>query len=195
MAVVQHQEAAELTFRIEPLALSHDRAAFSCREQLLTDYITGDKAWRDATQRNASVYCLIDDTAAVKGYYTLSVGSIARDSIARALYGAKWQDKRSDKFKVFERFPYPAIGVIVLGRIAIDTSLAGRKIGSRLIGHALRAAVALSEKAGARLVYLDAKNEALVKMYEAIGFQSLPDNPLTMFILIDTLVSAASQTN
>ncbi|MDB5268744.1 MAG: GCN5-related N-acetyltransferase [Hymenobacter sp.] len=194
MAIIQHPLVAESVLTIEPLAPSHDRAAFVCKEQPLTDYIRGEKALRDVKQRNASVYCCVDERFCVKGFYTLSIGGILRDSVARAIYGAQWQDKKRDKFRVFERFPYPSIGVIILGRVAIDLSLTGHGLGTALIGHALNAAVSLSGRAGARAVYLDAKNERVAQLYEDMGFQRLPDNPLSMFILIETLVAAAEQT-
>lgn len=185
---------ADAVFTIEPLAPSHDRAAFSCQEQRLTDYIRSDKALRDARQKSASIYCCIDASQRVKGFYTLSSSGVSRDAIARALYGPQWKDKSRDRHKVFERFPYPTIGVVILGRIAIDVSLKGSGFGEILIGHALNTAVEGSRKVAAQAVYLDAKNERVAAIYRNLGFQSLPDNPLAMFILMETLEQAFEQT-
>ena len=193
MELIQNLTVAESVLTIEPLAPSHDRAAFVCQEQPLTDYLRGNEAVRDVQQRNASVYCCVDEKQCVKGYYTLSVGSISRDSVARAMYGQQWKDKRRDEYKIYRKFPYDSIGVIILGRVAIDLSLKGTGFGQTLIGHALNEAVALSRRAAARAVYLEAKNVTVASIYRGIGFQSLPDNPLSMFILMETLEQAYAQ--
>ena len=142
-------------------------------------------------QSSASVYCCLDAQQRVKGFYTLSGGGIARDSVARALYGPQWQDQKKDRYRIFDKFPYPVLSVIILGRVAIDVSLKGSGLGQLLIGHALNTAVQASRKVAAQAVCLDAKNEKVAAIYRALGFRSLRDNLPSVYILMETLDQAA----
>lgn len=107
------------------------------------------------------------------------------------MYGSYWQDQSKDRYRVFDKFPYPTISITILGRVAIDVSMKGSGLGQLLIGHALNTAVQASRKVAAQAVYLNAKNEKVAAIYRELGFRSLPDNPLSMYILMETLDQAA----
>lgn len=137
------------------------------------------------------MYCCVDKQQRVKGFYSLSGSGISRDALVRAMYGSHWQDKSRDRHQVFEKFPYPTISITILGRVAIDVSMKGSGLGQLLIGHALSTAVQASRKVAAQAVFLDAKNEKVAAIYRALGFRNLPDNPLAMYILMETLDQVA----
>ena len=75
---------------------------------------------------------------------------------------------------------YP-IGTILIARLAVDVRCQGQRLGSRLLSEALRRAVAASDAAAARLVVVDAIDEAAVGFYQRWGFIDAPDNPRLLY--------------
>ena len=64
-------EAEKPAFRIEPLGLKHDRAAFSCGVDLLDVYLR-KQAGQDFKKHAAVPFVLTPDGSTIAGYYTLS---------------------------------------------------------------------------------------------------------------------------
>jgi GNAT superfamily N-acetyltransferase len=69
-----------------------------------------------------------------------------------------------------------AIPAVVLARLALDRSLHGQGLGGELLLDALTRAVRASEIAAARLVVVDAIDEAAAAFYEHHGFTAVPGN-------------------
>jgi GNAT superfamily N-acetyltransferase len=69
-----------------------------------------------------------------------------------------------------------AIPAVLLARLALDRSLHGRGLGGELLLDALSRAVAASDVAAARLVVVDAIDEAAATFYEHHGFIAVPGN-------------------
>lgn len=99
---------------------------------------------------------------AIAGYFSITTGSVRAD----------------DAPKRFSRgMPRYPIGTIVLARLAVDRRYQGRGVGSRLLAEALRRAIAASDTAAARLVVVDAIDEAAGHFYRRWGFIDTPKNP------------------
>jgi hypothetical protein len=64
-------EAEKPAFRIEPLGLKHDRAAFSCGVDLLDVYLR-KQAVQDFKKHAGVPFVLTPDGSTIAGYYTLS---------------------------------------------------------------------------------------------------------------------------
>jgi hypothetical protein len=64
-------EAEKPAFRIEPLGLKHDRAAFSCGVDLLDVYLR-KQAGQDFKKHAAVPFVLTPDGSTIACYYTLS---------------------------------------------------------------------------------------------------------------------------
>lgn len=191
MVLIKHPLGAASTLTIEPLAPAHDRAAFVCLDQSLTDYITGGKCLKDVAENNASVYSCVDEENKVLGFFTLSSGGISRESVARALYGNNWQArKKRDIHDIYRKFPYDMIGVTVLGRLAIHSSLKGHNFGPAFIAHALRIAAENSAIVSSKMVFLQAKNERVEAIYQQMGFINIPETERQMFMQMDTIKQA-----
>jgi ribosomal protein S18 acetylase RimI-like enzyme len=75
---------------------------------------------------------------------------------------------------------YP-VGMVLLGRLAVDQSQQGRGIGAMLLAEALRRAVAAGEVAAARLIVVDAVDEDAAAFYQRYGFVRTPENPLRFY--------------
>jgi GNAT superfamily N-acetyltransferase len=69
-----------------------------------------------------------------------------------------------------------AIPAVLLARLALDQSLHGQGLGGELLIDALSRAVKASEVAAARLVVVDAIDEAAASFYEHHGFIAVPGN-------------------
>jgi Acetyltransferase (GNAT) domain len=65
---------------------------------------------------------------------------------------------------------------VLLARLALDRSLQGQGLGGELLVDALSRAVQASEVAAARLVVVDAIDEAAAAFYEHHGFVAVPGN-------------------
>lgn len=104
--------------------------------------------------------------ARVVGYFSLTMGSVLRsDAPAKLVRG----------------LPAYPVGMVLLARLAVDRSEQGKGIGSMLLTEALRKAVAAGDVAAARLVVVDAVDQAGVGFYERYGFIVVPGHPLRLY--------------
>ena len=94
-------------WRIQPLAKHHDRAAFSCGNEILDHYLK-EMASQDARRHVAAPFVLVEKNSpkAILGYYTLSVLSV---------------DVGELPVDVARKLPsYPVVPATLLGRLAVD---------------------------------------------------------------------------
>ena len=147
---------------IEPLDRRHDRAAFSCDEPSLTDYLHR-QARQDVDRDLAScwVLCAQDGTEII-GYYTLTATSVDVSSLPADLA------KKSGR--------YHAVGAALLGRLAVDSRYARQGLGSHLLLNALRRVLRTTERGIAvKAVMVDALHERAATFYEKFGFQRIEE--------------------
>ena len=151
---------------------THNRNAFECEEQQLTDYIKKQVS-QDIKKRLAVCFLAIDNDNNVIGYYTLSSESLGREQIP-------------DKYlkKVPQNYNAP---VILLGRLARNITAKGTGLGEHLLLDALFRAFTLSEESiGAMAVVVDPMNQFAIKFYKKYGFEQLPDSE-KMFLPMSTI--------
>jgi len=104
----------------------------------------------------------------VVGYYALAAGAVAhRDAPGR----------------VRRNMPDP-IPVMVIGRLAIDLKLQGRRVGTALLKDAVLRTAQAAEIAGIRAIFVHAINESAKRFYEKLGFTASPTNPMTLMITV-----------
>ena len=156
------------SWRIEPLAKSHDRSHFACGELALDAYLA-----RFARQNHESgvaktfVAVGSDSPRRVLGYYSISAGAIDRDNLPA--HAAK-------------RFPSFPIPVARLARLAVDREFQGRGLGEDLLLDALHRVLRAAGDIGIVAVLLDAKHEKAKRFYARYEFENLPDQPLTLWL-------------
>jgi predicted GNAT family N-acyltransferase len=151
---------------------THNRKAFECEEQQLTDYIKKQVS-QDIKKKLAVCFVAIDSDNNVIGYYTLSSESLGREQIP-------------DKYlrKVPQNYNAP---VILLGRLARNITAKGTGLGEHLLLDALFRAFTLSEESiGAMVVVVDPMNQFAIKFYKKYGFEQLPDSE-KMFLPMSTI--------
>lgn len=160
---------------IEPFDPSkHDRAAFSCGVEQVDNYFqkTANKL---AKADNVRLYVMVAAEGMVIGFYALNAHAVDYEDLP-----AKYARTRPAHGNI------PAAYISMIGR---DQNFRGGGYGGDLLVDALRRIAAAADAIGVAVVMLDvldcgdpdpvARRKAL---YESYGFQSLPSNPLRMFL-------------
>lgn len=159
----------------------HDRAAFSCGELSLDDYLQ-KRASQDIKRRAAVVYVMTErqEDSAILGYYTLSAAGILLEELPE------------ETTKKLSR--YPQVGAILLGRLAVAEHYKGQGLGAELLRAALIQCLEQSSQIAAAVVIVDALNEGARRFYEKYGLVLLPGQPdgypIRLFIQMRTLEQA-----
>lgn len=153
---------------IETLNKAHDRESFSCGNEALDRYLKM-QARQDMQRNLAQVFVLLDeDQKIIKGYYSLSSGSLTLSELPNELQ---------------RKLPrYPKIPITLLGRLAVDSRFQGQKIGALLLIDALAKASRQSQEIASMAVVVDAIDESAVAFYQKFHFLSLPETPRTLFL-------------
>lgn len=163
-----------MTYLTELLNVSHEKAKFSCGKQMLDDYIH-KQAGQDIKSKVSTCFVLSEDEKTIKGYYTLSSGSIPHSQIPPEI---------SKKLKLPR---YKDLPIILLGRLAIDTRFMGQGLGSDLLIDALKRSCDTSSNAVAAMaVVVDPIDEEAEGFYLKFGFIALPDSK-RMFLPMKTI--------
>lgn len=164
-------------FRVEPLR-KQDRSSFHCGVDELNDYLR-NRASQDVRRRYATCMVAIDtQTTKVVGYYTLAMSSIPVDGLPEGLR---------------QKLPrYPLVPVARLGRLAVDRTYQGQKLGAALLADAVARTVAADVAAYA--IVVDAKDKRAERFYEHFGFLKLARSPGSLFLPIsDALKSLLAE--
>jgi GNAT superfamily N-acetyltransferase len=143
-------------FCIEVLGPAHARDGFSCGVEPLDHYLV-HQASQDARRRVSTCYVAVEvSSGKIAGYYTLAAGGVPLTDLPEALT---------------KRLPrYPSVPVARVGRLAVDQTFQGHKLGGALLADAAMRATR-SEVAVFALV-VDAKTDAAAAFYRHHGFES-----------------------
>lgn len=154
-------------FWIEPLGKRHDRAAFSCGNTILDQYLK-TQAGQAAEKHLAAVFVLTPDGVTIAGYYALSSYVVKLDEIPDAIA------KRLTRMR--------EVPATLLGRLARSEEFRRKGIGELLLVDALKRALQTSERVGSWAVLVDAKDESAMRFYKKYGFHSLAGRQDRLFL-------------
>jgi predicted GNAT family N-acyltransferase len=154
------------------LATTHQKSKFFCNKAMLDNYIQ-NQAKQDLKGKVSACFVLSDDDKIIKGYYTLSNGSIPRSHLPES---------------IIKRLPrYKDLPVTLLGRLAVDNKFQGQKLGKLLLIDALKRSYdAASGSTASMAVIVDPIDQEAISFYARYGFISLPDSS-RMFIPMQTV--------
>jgi ribosomal protein S18 acetylase RimI-like enzyme len=155
------------------LAANHEKAGFSCGNDLLDNYLR-KQAKQDMKRKLSACFVLSDNDKEIKGYYTLSSASIQRSQLPES---------------VVKKLPpsYNDLPVTLLGRLAVDIKFKGQGIGKLLLIDALRRSYETSiTSIAAMAIVVDPTDDEAISFYSKYGFISLPDSG-RMFIAMNTV--------
>ncbi len=155
-------------WKIEHLGSHHVRTEFDCGEPSLSDWIK-QQASQFVSRDLAKVYVLVRcDDPRVWGYYAVSTCQIRFEELP---------PKHSKGLP--RKLSIPAA---LIGKLAVDRSLQGQKIGSVLLFDALRKVRDLSEAIGIRAIVVDAIDQRAREFYLHHDFIAFADDPDRLFI-------------
>jgi ribosomal protein S18 acetylase RimI-like enzyme len=163
--------------RIEPLDRSkHDRAAFSCGEERVDNFLKKTAARRqDNDLTRVNVACLDADNAII-GYYALNAHSVDVSTLP---------DEHRKSLP-----SYPAISAIYLSVVGVHKFHQGGGVGSFLLADAFKRCAEAADIIGAHYLVLDALNERAARLYRSLGFVDLPGHEPRMLITIGNVRKA-----
>lgn len=162
----------ETRYRIEPLSVKHDRAAFSCGVEVLDRYLQ-KQAGQDISKRVAAAFVITPDGTTIAGFYTLSAHLVNLVGLPE---------------NVAKKLPrYPNVPATLLGRLAVSENFRGHGIGELLLLDALQRALGNTREVASAVVVVDAKDERARGFYLRHDFIPLPTQPNRLFYPMKTI--------
>jgi len=158
-------------FVIEKLAKEHNLSCFDCGNDALNRWLERF-AWTNVQNDAARVYVTHRRDQVVVGYHALTAGSViceeAPERIGRGLAA------------------HP-IGVIVLGRLAVDRAQQGKGLGVTLLQDAFLRAEQAADAIGVRAVLVQAIDGQARSFYLRFGFTPSPIDEMRLMLLMKDL--------
>lgn len=163
-------------FRPRKLAADDVVDAFDCGQSALNDWLRRH-ALSNQRAGMATVFVTGDrETGQVLGYYALATGGV--ENVAAPT-------------RITKGVPRHPVPVIVLTRLAVDTSAQGHQLGRALLVDALTRVNAAAEEIGVRALLIHAKDEQARAFYLSLAeFEPSPTDPLQLFLLMKDLRKA-----
>lgn len=155
---------------IELLNKAHDRSKFDCGEEHLNDFLRKHARQNQDVDVGRTYVALIGQR--VVGFFTLSVGSVARDVL------------QDDDAKRLPRYPVPSVH---LGRLAVDVSVRGKGLGARLLIRAMEIVVQVADVIGIHALEVRAKDGKARAFYEHFGFRRMLDDDSHLYLSLKSV--------
>ncbi|MDR0990405.1 MAG: GNAT family N-acetyltransferase [Propionibacteriaceae bacterium] len=155
-----------------PIKADDDLAQFSCGTGTL-DHWLKNRAKPNEISRASRTFVTtpVDQPQRVVGYFALAAGSV---------------ELRQASGRVRRNMPSP-IPVVVLARLAVDTSWQRRGLGISLLQDSIIRSVAAGRQIGLRAMLVHAVDETAAAFYDRLGFTAAPPGGLTYMATIDDL--------
>jgi predicted GNAT family N-acyltransferase len=161
-----------MTYVTTLLATTHEKAKFTCGKVMLDNYIQ-KQAKQDIKAKVSVCFVLSDDDKEIKGYYTLSNGSIPRSQLPESII------KQLPKYK--------DLPITLLGRLAIDNKFKRQKLGTLILLDALKRSFDISSSSVASMaVIVNPIDQEATDFYTKFGFILLTDSG-RMFLTMGTI--------
>lgn len=162
-----------MTYKTEALTSKHDRKGFDCGAASLTRYFQ-QQASQDQ-KRKVAVCFVFCESDRVLGYYTLSSATVDLSRLPLAL------QKKLPK--------YPRLPATLMGRLAVDKSARGRRLGETLLFDAMFRALDASESVASFAFLIDALelDPDPLPFYEQYGFERLEPSARTLYVPMKTI--------
>lgn len=157
--------------QVEALSRSHDLSRFDCGAHESLNLWLRKYALQNQASDTARTY-VVHRANVVVGYYSISAGSIARESATpRSAQG-------------LARHPVP---IALLGRLAVHRDEQGSGLGSALLKDALIRIEHAADILGIRAVLVHAIDPEAKAFYERFDFEPCPDDELHLMLLMKDL--------
>src|ERR1043165_621993 len=155
------------------LTKDHERNSFDCGVAGLNDYLK-KYALQNQKKHAARTYVATRGNRIV-GYYSLAYGSLSLEEAPQSVKSG------------LSRHPIP---VILLARLAVDSTEQGLGLGLALLKDALLRTVQAAEIAGLRAMLVHAKDDSARGFYEKYGFERSPIDAYHLFLRLSDILSS-----
>lgn len=153
------------SYIIVPLDKSHDRESFDCGEESLNVFLKRYARQNDEKGLGRTYLAVKENEPKIYGYYTISSGSVSFEVVP-------------------ENLPQYPIPVVHLGRLAVDESAKGQRLGKALLADALKRAALISDQLGIFAVEVYALNEQARQFYLKFGLTELKDDKYHLYMTL-----------
>ena len=155
------------------LTKDHNRNSFDCGVPALNDYLK-KYALQNQKKYAARTYVATRGNRIV-GYYSLAYGSVSLEEAPQSVRAG------------LPRHPVP---VILLARLAVDSTEQGGGLGAALLKDALLRIIQAAEIAGLRAMLVHAKDDSAKRFYEKFGFERSPIDAYHLFLRLSDILSS-----
>ena len=154
---------------IQPLTGRHNRGAFESGSAQLDVWLRQTAQQHQSRGTSKTFVAVTDDAPSrILGFYALTVCEVVA------------QDLPEDLAKKLPR----CVPGIRLGRLAVDRSMQGQRLGELLLVDAIKRAKLVLEHVGVHALFLDAKVDQAAAFYRKYGFRPLPNDPHTLVLVV-----------
>ncbi len=160
-------EPAPPEFRIEKLRREHNVSQFDCGSETLSRWLQ-KFAWPNQQADSAKTYVAVRENRVV-AYYALTAGSVHRHEGPQ---------------RIVKGLANHPVGVVLLARLAVETSEQGKGLGKALLVDALKRIEAAADIIGVRAVMVHAIDDAARRFYEHFEFDPSPIDPFQLMLLL-----------
>src|ERR1035437_6303356 len=158
-------------FVIEKLSKYHDLSRFDCGNDALNLWLKRF-AWANVQNDSARVYVAHRRDRVVVGYHALTAGSVSRGEAPQ---------------RIGHGLAAHPIGVVVLGRLAVDRAQQGKGLGITLLQEALPRADPAADTVGVRAVLVQAIDASARSFHLRFGFSPSPVDEMRLMLLMKDL--------
>jgi len=154
---------------IQPLTGRHNRGAFESGSAQLDVWLRQTAQQHQNKGISKTFVAVTEDAPArILGFYALTVCEVVA------------QDLPEDLAKKLPR----RVPGIRLGRLAVDRSMQGQRLGELLLVDAIKRAKLVLEHVGVHALFVDAKDDQAAAFYRKYGFRPLPNDPRTLVLVV-----------
>lgn len=161
----------------EPLRSEHIVEGFDCASSSLNVWLTR-YARQAAGSGSARTYVIVDtDQQRVVGYHALTAAGIEREAATS---------------RVAKGLPRYAVPVVLVARLAVDLTVAGRGLGAWLLRDAMLRTLAAAGTIGVRAMLVHAIDHDARNFYLRHGLEPSPTDRLHLLILVKDIAASFS---
>jgi len=157
-------------FEIEKLRAEHNLSRFDCGNATLNIWLR-KYAWTNQKADSAKTYVALTRNLVV-GYYSLTTGSV---------------HKHESPERIAKGLANHPIGIVLLARLAVDTTQQGKGLGKALLFDALTRIEVAADIVAVRAVMVHAIDEAARRFYKHFEFEPSPMDPFQLLLLLKDL--------
>ena len=159
-------------WEIQKFSRSHDRSGFDCGNAVLNDWLSKRVTQFEQRDLSRTYVAVRPGERQVCGYYALSNHRVSYQALPR------------EQTRGLPRIDIP---VILLGRLAVDRTVQGQRLGEFLLIDVLRRSAHLAEQIGIRAIEVDAIDAAAREFYLKYCFVPLRDDRQHLFLPMQTI--------